>query len=795
MATKSEHTAIGSYLEEGQVSPNLTAINSPSKSKLHQHKDGLHRYADAKPEHRNKDHFLQADDGKLEVLRVQLAPNNRTSQNLKTTWERPKVENQFKVLWRGFRDAPRDIVTWAYNDSLKSDTPQPDIYFKYPVACLVLTLTALIGNIEADLLWGGRYPPVRYSYFCYPKVARNEREGKTLGPSLSILERKPVPQSGIDSDDRVTSMRQVQSRYAVHDKAFGRHLRPRYLCILANNSKGYERVDVDEWDRTRSEAVSGGYIFVSYTRYHFPQEDREKELVAIGIASAKQARLQAFWLDFICLPDPPAGEDWQDSHRICDIARGCYQMVIAVKEVPPAPNSNAAQHPASLDGLLQGWASRLWTLPELLLAPTRRDIDVYWVRHNDPNSTSIPVDTIAKRNMAERAYIKDGVLVRQLVDHFEASLQLTQTELFTIGLECLLNRDYNLFFQADPIYALMTLARRRPRPNKDETLFEAFAQLSLLNDSNLLLERLLCTLPKARGSPWSKIEDFWNVKLWDIVPTVQVASITPDDSVLIDGAFGASIEWGKLSNVGVLKRQTIWRTIGNFLVLFAPGWLIVACVLLSVFAETPTYTYDRHGNSHKKVNPAIAAGIIFFLIAFAAIASLPYLVLKKLRGKFWSTQAQLYGLEGHADLEWLETKLFGLCDGRLKWATAGSTQSVHKQKYDGDHIDDEYEALEPVDDQLPIAADLSKDAILDPDRLFTLVDTYSMTAMVFRAVHPPSVALICGHEGGMRRALLCSYDYTTQTFHRETVVRMPTKVLDRMDRIDKFRFSMKNMPL
>jgi hypothetical protein len=42
---------------------------------------------------------------------------------------------------------------------------------------------------------------------------------------------------------------------------------------------------------------------------------------------------------------------------------------------------------------------------------------------------------------------------------------------------------------------------------------------------------------------------------------------------------------------------------------------------------------------------------------------------------------------------------------------------------------------------------------------------------------------------------LCSYDYETQTFHRETVVRMPTKVLDRMDRVNKFRFSMSNRPL
>lgn len=120
MATKSEHiTTEHSYAEEGQVTPNLSARDGPTKSKLHHHKDGLHRYADAKPEFKNKDHFLQADDGKLEVLRVQVAPNNRFSKSLKTTWERPEVENPFKALWRGFRNAPRDIVTWTFNDSLK----------------------------------------------------------------------------------------------------------------------------------------------------------------------------------------------------------------------------------------------------------------------------------------------------------------------------------------------------------------------------------------------------------------------------------------------------------------------------------------------------------------------------------------------------------------------------------------------------------------------------------------------------------------------------------------------------
>jgi len=84
---------------------------------------------------------------------------------------------------------------------------------------------------------------------------------------------------------------------------------------------------------------------------------------------------------------------------------------------------------------------------------------------------------------------------------------------------------------------------------------------------------------------------------------------------------------------------------------------------------------------------------------------------------------------------------------------------------------------------------------VEPDRIFTLIDTYTLTVTTFRAVHPPSVVLVCGREGGAQRALLCSYNYRTQTFHRETVLRMQTEVLDRMARISRFRFSMESQPL
>jgi hypothetical protein len=53
-----------------------------------------------------------------------------------------------------------------------------------------------------------------------------------------------------------------------------------------------------------------------------------------------------------------------------------------------------------------------------------------------------------------------------------------------------------------------------------------------------------------------------------------------------------------------------------------------------------------------------------------------------------------------------------------------------------------------------------------------------MTVTVFAAERPPSVALFCGKEGGMLRAVLCSYERSTNTLKKECVLRMETPMWD-----------------
>jgi len=62
---------------------------------------------------------------------------------------------------------------------------------------------------------------------------------------------------------------------------------------------------------------------------------------------------------------------------------------------------------------------------------------------------------------------------------------------------------------------------------------------------------------------------------------------------------------------------------------------------------------------------------------------------------------------------------------------------------------------------------------------------------LFEAVRPPTCLLLCAVEGGMQRAIGCSYDFTMQTFYRETVLRMNTTVLDKMSRVPRFRIGIR----
>ena len=76
-------------------------------------------------------------------------------------------------------------------------------------------------------------------------------------------------------------------------------------------------------------------------------------------------------------------------------------------------------------------------------------------------------------------------------------------------------------------------------------------------------------------------------------------------------------------------------------------------------------------------------------------------------------------------------------------------------------------------------------------KVFTLIDTFNMTVTLFYAARPPTVLVIGGSEGGMKRAIACSFDMTTGTLYRETVLRIPTQSVDRMESLPRVRLGLR----
>ncbi|KAE9376003.1 hypothetical protein N431DRAFT_333129, partial [Stipitochalara longipes BDJ] len=587
-------------------------------------------------------------------------------------------------------------------------------------------------SLGGELRSNGYYDPVKYRFWGYPKKTRN------------LQEERPATLTG--STGVATNWK--------YDQLPAQHLRPRYLCVLRDympaheKYTGFNKVIVKQWVSDFPDRALE-YIVVSYTREHFMTSDEK----SLSKKAARDAGVPAFYIDFMCMDDETFQED---IHRICDVVRGAHSLVIALNE--PVNNrlrtvdrlKKTSRIELDERSLLRAWGARMWTVSEVLLCSDEHRIAVY--RHGDLTRPKI----YAKRNFAVEAY-NDPRDIRQLIDHYEGSLILTPLELVTIGLECLqsrlnqmINNGYSTWSAGDMSYALMAMLRRRPHVNPQDSAFEAFAKLSLANDSNKLLERLICMLPPEINSPWHDMQDIWGAKLWDIDPRCQVAGIAENQTVILDGAYAATIQWHSLAPVAFIKRATFWRTVLKFSIRTSPAFLATTIGLLAI------------GSRHATLNGTEVAGIFMLLFTAILVLASPYILLLSYKGKLWSTQAELFGTEGVADISLVERFLFGFDHKRLKWSTHSSLLSRHRPN--------------SHDECIPFPPDTATMQLLPEQRLFTLIDTYTMTATVFASERPSTTVMICGSEGGLQRAVLCSYEWQTQTFKRDGVLRMKTMV-------------------
>lgn len=547
----------------------------------------------------------------------------------------------------------------------------------------------------------------------------------------------------------------------------------------------------------------------------------------IGETAAREAGIPAFWASGSCMFDPTApstntDEVEEDVYRIADIVRGCAGMVIAVAQ------GKKYNHPiSSTSTLLRQWGSRVWTFPEVLLCP-RDQFPIYTYAYDATSNRTMPskLETLAKNQLGKIVW-SDASVAQQLMDHYQGNINLSRLELAILALKCLYARQTTQFLQGDHTYALMGLLRLRPQIDRSDTAFEAFARVSLSNDSDRLLERYVCLLPKTQAQPWHCMDDQYGCSPWDIEPSSQVAGVCTDETVVLDGLYGASVRYKSFKKVWYATGPSWKRTLAQKAMEISPVFLIIAIAMFAVLGQitrpsrgywgrsisaleasagglSPRYSYyssydDLMDAYYRSVMaPYIAVGVVFLFLWIVMVLLTPRLVKTVYGGKFHNVQACFFGVEGYLNPPTLERAIFGGSFGRLKWSTNGSPLSrstnVSVKVLDGPHhLDGSDDIIEKVgidpatDPSTRDKIERAKHAEPGDMRIFTLVDTYNMTVTLFEAVKPPTAIFLCGSEGGMQRAVACSYDWPTQTWRRETVLRLPTESLNRMMRVRRVK--------
>ena len=328
--------------------------------------------------------------------------------------------------------------------------------------------------------------------------------------------------------------------------------------------------------------------------------------------------------------------------------RGARSLIIAVSG--SKEKSESGLHKTAL----RQWGTRVRTPPEVLLTPSKSDVLVY-ARNANIDEPML----VHKRNPA--TLWGDASISRELIDHYEENLVLSSLELIAIALCYLHNCQKGFYLPGDIAYALMGLLRRRPTIVKSDTAFQVISRLSLANDNDLLLERLICLLPSTLNQPWYEVKDQWGVSLWDVIPSTQVCGIADNNTVIIDGGYAAVIRWKGFAHVANLVRYSWRRFFFRYAFRSTSCCFIAGISLLANGVSLKAAGYD--GQNY------IAVGAILLVISLCFIVLAPYIIRLLYTGKIRGTQAWFFGFESYIDIPTIELNIFGADMGHLKWSS------------------------------------------------------------------------------------------------------------------------------
>lgn len=708
---------------------------------------------DNETEYRHRDIFGRVTIQKKDVLQY-ISPSESHPRPLLVQATPDVVKNQPAGDWRRVKLSGKvptvlKIAEWALQDS--------NFCLKWLRVIVVVPAIMVLLSLPLEKVWDEAEFDESYTEFPnyswdYPKHARNRLDAR---PGTECNAMNGSIKSGEKASNLTTKVRL---------------LRPRLLMVLRNG----------QWELT-SDTSRVPYAFISFTAMHFPfrpsatvtkdvASDAQQTVDRLAQEQTLEAGLEAYWVDFrCCAPDDEEDLHTADVHRMCDVIRGAEHIFVLLPDLSRQKKL--------------GWGARMWTLPEALLARKQE------IKFCSPNETV----TVSKLGMADHVWDDGDALdgdhqpTRLLAEHYSNVLTLGRLELFTIALEALSSRRQNgSFSNGDIAYALMGLLHYRIDLDRSDSLFQALAKLSLANDSDRLIERMVCMFPRQDTGCKSNLflaltePDQYHTQLWDIEPLCQVAGVGYQDQTLIlDSCRGVSIRWKAFPQMKYKRSYGFRKFVAEIILRSGATWSALGLGLIIKYA----WDYNNKANSD---DPKVAnnfygsedwsndVGLIFLgcvaiIAAFLLSLGAPSAVRRLYGGRVMQSAPWLVGFEGVLPAADLETLIFGNNEGRLTYDPS-STPFCERDPNERIGVEPKW-----ISDPSPT---YPRPKLAEGHRLFTLVDTGSLTVSVFSARRPPSVALVCGREGGMLRAVLCHYERSDNCLYKETVLRMDSVTLN-----------------
>ncbi|MCJ1282079.1 hypothetical protein MMC26_001402 [Xylographa opegraphella] len=667
---------------------------------------------------------------KYEDLDTYLSPSNSVPRRIIVQATDAARQDQSPVSWRrtqikGTIPLALRIAEWSLSPTLSRTSS----FFRQVLAAL--PLQALLALPGANAPW--EMTDVEESYLDYPGY-----HWKWPKHAINPLDAREGDRKRYEKPEKLSSRQRLY--------------RPRQLVIFQN----------EEWQVVENPPKDLQYIFISYHWDSFKGFEDRVDIMAQYMC--RKAGLKAYFQDWKCNASR-IDKDLltADVNRMCDAIRGSQFVTLLLP-----------------DGELQrkrDWGRRMWTLPEGLLAPSKLQVCT-WLHPNEYSVQLMSKVELTSQFWEEAFEGSEEIPGRILAEHYEGVITLGRLELFSTAVSALKARvTTNDFTGADLAYALMGLLHYRIDPDPTDDLFQVIARLSLANDNDRLIERLTSMFPKAidNNEDFFKSmaeKDQYETHTWDIEPRCQVVGVGDEPStVILSECRAVPIRWKRFPRMMYKRHQGQKKRMAELVIRSGAWWIVTGYGLAFTYAPIflgwaqlsdtigrflpgPTPHYERW--MWAAILLFIGTGLVLAIFAPSAVRRL-------FGGAVLQAAPHLVAFEGTLPRADLERIVFGSDAKRLRYEPSSTPFTREfRHPYIRKGVEPDWITKSAPEPTLP------------GHHWFTLVDTGNLCITVFQAKRPPTVAFITGAEGGMLRAVLCSWRFANDCHYRETVIRVPS---------------------